>query len=132
MPYPCLPENEAGSEPQRAMPTRPCPPVRLPSPAPAAASAGARRRRPHRSSARSSRAMSVVSSARAAARTRGGAFPGRGWVTSRCAPGCPVRCLSRRVGRDLGGIMGTVGSGGGTSVTLCRVVKGDRQSTELP
>ena len=143
-PSPRLPRRKGARDPEgsarlrpRSLSTRP---ARPPSPPRATASAGARRRQPHSSSVRSSRAMCVLLGAQRSqecrGRGRGGAFFGRGVVTSRRAPGCPTRCLLQRVGgalcgsgsgavRPRSGRAGAVGPGGGTSVTLCRVVKGD-------
>lgn len=63
-------------------------------------------------------------------RGRGGAFSGRGAVTSRRAPGCPSAARAGgwagpSVARARPARAGTVGPGGGTPTTLCHVVKGD-------
>lgn len=125
-------EDEVGSESRGAAHTRPRPPVRPPSPPEATASAGARRRRPHSSSARSSRAMSFLPSVQRfrARRGRGLAQARRSDVTAR-ARLSGVRPAPAG-GRGLRGTRGTVVPGGGTSVTFCRVVKGDRPGAQPP
>lgn len=79
------------------------------------------------------RSSGVLDSHARRGRGRGGAFSGRGAVTSRRAPGCPSAVCAGgwagpSVARARPARAGTVGPGGGTPTTLCRVVKGDGRS----